>query len=273
MQPKRGRPPYPEEVTPAEAKVLELVREGLHNAEIATRLGISVNTVRYHISNLLAKAGKAERGQLRDWAPAVGRTDHARWPLAVMFLKPLGIAAAVAAVVAVFVAAALSYPRSGEPVFEGQPLAPANAPFKGAVVGELRREGAHLVLTEAVTNTPFTLTAEMNFGRFTGRTMFIMGTIDGGLLTPTGGSPVGEYSRCGGVLKESDGKVSISGGCGEMEVTGLSIEQVLAMRSEKVVITVLPCTESRAGRLAAPPIHLADEERRHSCPAGAVRAN
>ena len=54
MEGRRGRPPHPGDVTPAEERVLELVREGLPNAEIAIRLGISINTVRYHVSNLLA---------------------------------------------------------------------------------------------------------------------------------------------------------------------------------------------------------------------------
>ncbi|MCA9825940.1 MAG: helix-turn-helix transcriptional regulator [Dehalococcoidia bacterium] len=50
---QRGRPPHPGSLTPAEARVLEHVREGRQNAEIAVRLGISVNTVRYHVSVLL----------------------------------------------------------------------------------------------------------------------------------------------------------------------------------------------------------------------------
>ncbi|MGH2634297.1 MAG: helix-turn-helix domain-containing protein, partial [Tepidiformaceae bacterium] len=73
----RGRPPHPEPVTPAEAKVLELVREGLHNAEIAVRLGLSVNTVRYHVSNLLTKAGIESREGLAKWDP--GHRRRWRW--------------------------------------------------------------------------------------------------------------------------------------------------------------------------------------------------
>jgi DNA-binding CsgD family transcriptional regulator/sugar lactone lactonase YvrE len=78
MQLRRGRPPHPEPVTPAEAKVLELVRMSLPNAEIAVRLGISVNTVRYHVSNLLSKAGVEDRDALKRWKerePSNGR----RW--------------------------------------------------------------------------------------------------------------------------------------------------------------------------------------------------
>ncbi|MGI8925937.1 MAG: helix-turn-helix domain-containing protein, partial [Tepidiformaceae bacterium] len=50
-----GRPRHPETLTSAEQRVLALVREGLGNAQIALRLGVSVNTVRYHVSSMLAK--------------------------------------------------------------------------------------------------------------------------------------------------------------------------------------------------------------------------
>jgi DNA-binding CsgD family transcriptional regulator len=79
MEARRGRPPYPDPVTPAEARVLELVREGRSNAEIAVRLGVSVNTVRYHVSNLLAKANASERAELRQWQPALPAGRSARW--------------------------------------------------------------------------------------------------------------------------------------------------------------------------------------------------
>ena len=78
MEGRRGRPPHPGDVTPAEERVLELVREGLPNAEIAIRLGISINTVRYHVSNLLAKSGASERAELREWRPP--RAPRARGP-------------------------------------------------------------------------------------------------------------------------------------------------------------------------------------------------
>jgi DNA-binding NarL/FixJ family response regulator len=43
------------ELTTREAEILELIAEGLTNAAIATRLFISVNTVRNHVQNILAK--------------------------------------------------------------------------------------------------------------------------------------------------------------------------------------------------------------------------
>lgn len=54
----------PEVPTPAEARVLALVRTGLSNAEIAVRLTVSVRTVESHVSTLLRKSGRSRRVQL-----------------------------------------------------------------------------------------------------------------------------------------------------------------------------------------------------------------
>ena len=45
----------PNDLTTREGEVLELIAEGLTNSDIATRLCISVNTVRNHVQNILAK--------------------------------------------------------------------------------------------------------------------------------------------------------------------------------------------------------------------------
>ena len=50
-----GRKKHPEPLTPAEQRVLEEVRTGATNAEIAVRLGLSINTVKYHVANMLSK--------------------------------------------------------------------------------------------------------------------------------------------------------------------------------------------------------------------------
>ncbi len=49
----RGRPPHPGVLTPAEQRVLNELREGGTNAEIAVRIGVSPDAVKYHISNML----------------------------------------------------------------------------------------------------------------------------------------------------------------------------------------------------------------------------
>jgi DNA-binding CsgD family transcriptional regulator len=65
----RGRPPHPDVLTPAEWNVLRHLREGLTNAEIAVRLGISPDGVKYHVSNMLSKSGAKDREELAQWKP------------------------------------------------------------------------------------------------------------------------------------------------------------------------------------------------------------
>lgn len=50
-------PPDTAELTAREREILALFVEGLTNADIAERLGVSVHTVRNHVQNLLAKLG------------------------------------------------------------------------------------------------------------------------------------------------------------------------------------------------------------------------
>lgn len=64
---KPGRPPYPDVLTPAEWRVVELVRHGLTNPAIARRLGVSVDAVKYHVANALLKLGLSGRAELRRW--------------------------------------------------------------------------------------------------------------------------------------------------------------------------------------------------------------
>jgi len=53
-----------EPLTPQEAQVTRLAREGLSNPEIAARLFITPNTVKYHLSKVFTKLGITTRGQL-----------------------------------------------------------------------------------------------------------------------------------------------------------------------------------------------------------------
>jgi DNA-binding CsgD family transcriptional regulator/catechol 2,3-dioxygenase-like lactoylglutathione lyase family enzyme len=64
---KRGRPPHPDVLTPAEWRVVEAVRHGLSSKEIARRRGISVDAVKDHVQNALLKLGLANRVELRRW--------------------------------------------------------------------------------------------------------------------------------------------------------------------------------------------------------------
>jgi DNA-binding CsgD family transcriptional regulator/catechol 2,3-dioxygenase-like lactoylglutathione lyase family enzyme len=67
MSKARGRPPHDDQLTPAEWAVVEWVRHGLTNRQIAGRRGIGVDAVKFHVGNALAKLGLEDRRQLRRW--------------------------------------------------------------------------------------------------------------------------------------------------------------------------------------------------------------
>lgn len=71
---RRGRPPAPDQLTPAEWQVVEAVRHGMSNPQIAARRGFSINAVKFHVSNALAKLGLTSRSQLRQW-PGIARAS------------------------------------------------------------------------------------------------------------------------------------------------------------------------------------------------------
>ena len=50
-----------ESLTPREVEVLELLAEGLPNKAIAARLGISDQTVKFHVASICGKLGAANR--------------------------------------------------------------------------------------------------------------------------------------------------------------------------------------------------------------------
>ena len=80
---RRGRPRHPDVLTPAEWRVLDALREGGTNAEIAARLGLSLDTVKYHISNMLAKLELRDRRALASWRP-----EERRGRLGALFTVP-----------------------------------------------------------------------------------------------------------------------------------------------------------------------------------------
>lgn len=64
----RGRPRHDDLLTPAEWRIVDAVRHGLGNREIARRRGISVDAVKYHVANAVAKLGVDGRAGLQRWS-------------------------------------------------------------------------------------------------------------------------------------------------------------------------------------------------------------
>lgn len=60
------------DLTPREAEVLGLVRQGLANKQIARRLGISERTVKAHLTSVFATVGVTDRTQAALWAERHG---------------------------------------------------------------------------------------------------------------------------------------------------------------------------------------------------------
>lgn len=72
---KRGRPPHADLLTPAEWRTVYAIQHGMTNAEVARRRGISINAVKFHVSNALAKLGLENRRALRAWFRAPRSTS------------------------------------------------------------------------------------------------------------------------------------------------------------------------------------------------------
>lgn len=53
--------PLVEAMTPREVEVLRAMAEGLANKEIAARLGVSENTVKFHVGSIMGKLGASSR--------------------------------------------------------------------------------------------------------------------------------------------------------------------------------------------------------------------
>jgi DNA-binding NarL/FixJ family response regulator len=65
-------PETPDDLTPREVEVLQLIAEGLTNSEIAERLVVSAATVKSHVNHIFAKIGARDRAQAVVYAYANG---------------------------------------------------------------------------------------------------------------------------------------------------------------------------------------------------------
>jgi len=54
-------------LTPGEWAVVEFVRHGLTNRQIAARRGVTLDAVKFHVANALGKLGMTSRAELRRW--------------------------------------------------------------------------------------------------------------------------------------------------------------------------------------------------------------
>jgi DNA-binding CsgD family transcriptional regulator/tetratricopeptide (TPR) repeat protein len=63
------------DLTPQEAQIASLARDGLSNAEIGTRLFLTARTVEWHLHHVFAKLEISSRRQLPDALPEGGRTE------------------------------------------------------------------------------------------------------------------------------------------------------------------------------------------------------
>jgi len=64
---KPGRPAHPDQLTPAEWRVVQSAQHGLSNPQIAKRLDISINAVKFHIANATQKLGVRNKRALLEW--------------------------------------------------------------------------------------------------------------------------------------------------------------------------------------------------------------
>jgi DNA-binding CsgD family transcriptional regulator/catechol 2,3-dioxygenase-like lactoylglutathione lyase family enzyme len=89
----RGRPPHADLLTPAEWRTVHAAQHGMTNVEIARRRGVSVDAVKFHIANALAKLGLRNRREMRTWfrAPRFGAlASHRRIPMQAPTLGVIG---------------------------------------------------------------------------------------------------------------------------------------------------------------------------------------
>jgi NarL family two-component system response regulator LiaR len=77
VPPPVGRLPLPEALTPREAEVLALLARGLDNRAIADELGISVKTVKTHLTRIYGKLGAGGRTEALLAAARLGLVELA----------------------------------------------------------------------------------------------------------------------------------------------------------------------------------------------------
>src|SRR5690606_15972500 len=126
----RGRPPHPDILTPAEWRVLEHVREGSPNAEIALRLGVSVNTVKSHVSSMLAKLELRDRRELAAWQgkPVASISQRSRSVWLFVAARLVGVTVLVGGLIVAFAVASAVLAGGGGGGFSPEPITTPTEP-------------------------------------------------------------------------------------------------------------------------------------------------
>lgn len=110
---KRGRPKHLDILTPREWEVMEELRRGKSNPEIARSMGISRAGAKYHVSEILGKLGLTSRYEAATWRPVrrawwpAGALAVLAWPFKSLWWGSTAKVAAAAAVAATVVAFAV----------------------------------------------------------------------------------------------------------------------------------------------------------------------
>jgi photosystem II stability/assembly factor-like uncharacterized protein/DNA-binding CsgD family transcriptional regulator len=146
---RRGRPRYPDLLTPREQEVFAFIRDGLTNPQIAEQLGISIEGVKYHVSEILSKLGVSTREEAAVWRPQRSWWGAVLSPIAVLGRRSswaLGGAAIAAACGGLAVLAFLLVRSSGG---SGPPLA-ALVPTARAVPTNVANAVASSPTAEAI---------------------------------------------------------------------------------------------------------------------------
>lgn len=77
----RGRPPHDDVLTPAEWRIAHAIKHGMTNRAIAELRGISLDAVKFHVANIVAKLGMSDRKELRQWFRAPKGSALSRRPI------------------------------------------------------------------------------------------------------------------------------------------------------------------------------------------------
>ncbi len=146
---RRGRLPHPDVLTPAEWRVLMHLRAGKSNAQIADEVGVTVNTVRYHVSNMLTKLELRHRHELAAWRgqPATATSSTPRASLLsvpFIWLRESSIASFVVKAALVGGTAALSFAVIAALQTVGEPVGGASEATRTLVPGTTEQARSEL---------------------------------------------------------------------------------------------------------------------------------